>query len=124
RLRRCTATLFAYTTLFRSLRSARQDLRQNDFRSARQKAAQVRQSGGDNSTISSEIDQVEQARFTRLETQFNQLKQRSDDAAAQQLKELQPQFVALEDDAWVKAADARNYADKLIPDAIRDVRTR
>src|SRR2546422_1214567 len=106
------------------LSSARQDLRQNDFRSARQKAAQVRQSGGDNSTISSEIDQVEQARFTRLETQFNQLKQRSDDAAAQQLKELQPQFVALQDDAWVKAADARNYADKLIPDAIRDVQTR
>jgi len=104
--------------------SARQDLRQNDFRSARQKAAQVRQSGGDNSTISSEIGQVEQARFTQLETQFNQLKQRSDDAAVQQLKELQPQFVALEDDAWVKAADARNYADKLIPDAIRDVQTR
>src|SRR5437879_5200439 len=106
------------------LSSARQDLRQNGFLSARQKAAQVRQSGGDNSTISSEIDQVEQARFTQLETQFNQLKQRSDDAAVQQLKELQPQFVALQDDAWVKAADARNYADKLIPDAIRDVQTR
>src|SRR5207302_2118793 len=74
------------------LSSARQDLRQNDFRSARQKAAQVRQSGGDNSTISSEIDQVEQARFTRLETKYKQRKQRRDDAAVQQWTEHQPEY--------------------------------
>jgi eukaryotic-like serine/threonine-protein kinase len=102
---------------------ARQDLQRGDFRSARLKAGQIQQSGGDPGTLPGEIDQAEQSRFTQLESQFNQLRQSDDDAAAQQLNNLQHSFQALVDSAGPRSQQAKNFVDNL-PAAIREVRDR
>ena len=89
--------------------SARQDLQRGDFHSARQKAGQLQQSGGDASAISAEIDQAEQSHLSQLESQFNQLKQSDDDAAAQQLSNLQRGFQALADSAGPRSEEAKSF---------------
>jgi serine/threonine protein kinase len=103
--------------------ASRQDLQRGDFRAARSKAAQLRQDGSDGGPLFSEIDQAEQTRFTQLETQFNQLKQSDDDAAAQQLGTLQRGFQALTDSSGPRSDDAKNILNNL-PAAIRDVHAR
>jgi serine/threonine protein kinase len=105
------------------LSSARQDLQRGDFRSARLKAGQIQQSGGDAGAISAEIDQAEQSRLTQLEGQFNQLKQSDDDAAAQQLSNLQRGFQSLADSAGPGSEEAKNFVNNL-PAAIREVHDR
>jgi len=103
--------------------SARQDLQRGDFHSARQKAGQLQQSGGDASAISAEIDQAEQSHLSQLESQFNQLKQSDDDAAAQQLSNLQRGFQALADSAGPRSEEAKSFINN-IPLAIREVHDR
>ncbi len=107
----------SYTT------SARQDLQRGDFHSARQKAGQLQQGGGDAGAISTEIDQAEQSRLSQLENQFNQLKQSDDDAAAQQLSNLQLGFQALADSAGPRSDEAKGFVNNL-PTAIREVHDR
>jgi len=103
--------------------SARQDLQRGDFHSARQKAGQIQQSGGDAGALPTEIDQAEQSRLTQLESQFNQLKQSDDDAATQQLSNLQRGFQALVDSAGPRSEEAKGYVNNL-PEAIREVHER
>ena len=103
--------------------SARQDLQRGDFHSARQKAGQLQQGGGDAGAISTEIDQAEQSRLSQLESQFNQLKQSDDDAAAQQLSNLQRGFQALADSAGPRSDEAKGFVNNL-PTAIREVHDR
>jgi serine/threonine protein kinase len=103
--------------------SVRQDLQRGDFHSARQKAGQLQQSGGDAGAISAEIDQAEQSRLSQLESQFNQLKQSDDDAAAQQLSNLQRGFQALADSAGPRSEEAKGFVNNL-PAAIREVHDR
>ena len=105
------------------LDSARQDLKRGDFRSSRAKAAQISEIGGDASAISREIDRAEQGRFDSLVTNLNQLKQRENEAAVSQLRDLQVQFQALAGNGGPRAGDARDYADS-IPSVIRDIQTR
>ena len=103
--------------------SARQDIQRGDFRSARQKAGQVQQNGGDAGTLTTEIDQAEQSRLTQLESQFNQLRQSDDDAAAQQLSNLQRGFQTIADSAGPKSEEAKGFVNNL-PAAIREVHDR
>ena len=102
---------------------ARQDMTHGDFRSARQKAAQVRQAGGDPAPLAQEIDKTEQIRFSQLDASLNQLKQRSDEGAVQSLRDLQSQFQALVDSGGPTSNDARRDAVS-IPDAIAGVQAR
>jgi serine/threonine protein kinase/predicted Zn-dependent protease len=103
--------------------SARQDLQRGDFRSARQMASQLQQSGGDAGALSTEIDQAEQTRLSQLESQFSQLEQSDDDAAAQQLSNLQRGFQPIIDSAGPKSEEAKGFVNNL-PAAIREVHDR
>ena len=105
------------------LDGARQDLQRGDFHSARQMAGQIQQSGGDAGALSAEIDQAEHNRLTQLENQFNQLKQGDDDAAAQQLSNLQRGFQALADSAGPHSEEAKSFVNDM-PGAIREVHDR
>jgi serine/threonine protein kinase len=102
---------------------ARQDLQRGDFHSARLKVGQIHKGGGDVGALSIEIDQAEENRLTQLESQFNQLKQSDDDAAAQQLSSLQRGFQALIDSAGPRSDEAKGFVNKL-PAAIREVHDR
>jgi hypothetical protein len=99
---------------------ASQALRANDFQTARQAADQLKQSGGDPAGVLAEINQEEQGRLAQLEAQFNQLKQRDDDASLQQLRGLQSKFQALGTDGGPQAAEASTYANA-VPGAIADI---
>jgi len=104
--------------------AARLDLAHYEFRSARDKAAQMGQLG-DASSISGEINQAEQKRFDQLERVYNRLLQADDEGALQDLTGLQQSFQALADDTGgPRAADAGNYVVKLIPDGITKVHAR
>lgn len=105
------------------LGQGRQSLKQGDFPSARRAAGQLKQNGGDPAPLLGEIDQAEQSRLAQLESQFNQFKQRDDDAAVQQLKALQPKFQALASDGGSQSGEALNYANN-VPGAIADVQAR
>jgi eukaryotic-like serine/threonine-protein kinase len=107
----------------RLLAEARQNLKQGDFRSARQAAAQIQQNGGDPSQLTAEIDQAEQAQMSQWESQFNQLSQGEDDAAVQKLKALQPKFQSLVSGGGPRSAEAQNYVNG-ISKAINDVQAR
>jgi eukaryotic-like serine/threonine-protein kinase len=102
---------------------ARQDLQRGDFRAARLKAGLIQQNGGDAGTLSSEIDQGEQTRLTQLEGLFNQLRQSDDDAAGQQLGNLQRGFQAIVDGAGPRSDEAKGFVNN-VPTAIREVRDR
>jgi serine/threonine protein kinase len=91
---------------------ARQDLQRGDFRSSRQKAAQIRNDlGSDNTSLIAEIDRAERGRFDQLVNTYNALKSRDDGAAQQQMRDLQPQFQPLADGGGPLASDARTYVD-------------
>ena len=107
----------------RSIAIGRQSLEQGDFPSARRAADQLKQQGGDPAPLLTEIDRAEQSRLAQLESQFNQFKQRDDDAAVQQLKLLQPKFQSLASDGGTQSAEALNYANS-VPSAIADVQAR
>jgi serine/threonine protein kinase len=107
----------------RLLAQARQDLKQGDFRSARQVAAQIQQNGADSSQLTIEIDQLEQALLSQWESQFNQLKQGEDDAAVQKLKALEPKFQSLAGAGGPRAGEAQSYVNS-ISNAITEVQTR
>jgi eukaryotic-like serine/threonine-protein kinase len=107
----------------RSIAIGRQSLEQGDFLSARRAADQLKRQGGDPAPLLTEIDRAEQSRLAQLESQFNQFKQRDDEAAVQQLKVLQPKFQALASDGGPQSAEALNYANS-IPSAIADVQAR
>ncbi|MGC1485570.1 MAG: protein kinase [Candidatus Acidiferrum sp.] len=102
---------------------ARQDLQREDFHSSRQKADFIQKNGGDSGTLFAEIDQAEQNRLTQLESQFNQLKQSDDDAAAQQLSSLQRGFQAIVDSAGPRSEEAKSFVNN-VPAAIREVHDR
>jgi serine/threonine-protein kinase len=93
--------------------SARQNLNRGDFRSARQIAGQIQQTGGDETSLVAEINQSEQNLFTRLENSLNQLKQRSDEGALQPLKNLQTPFQTLVESGGPTANDARRDLDNV-----------
>ena len=105
------------------LAQARLNLRQGDFQSARQLADRLKQSGSDSAHLVAEIDQAEQSRLAQLESQFNQLRQRDDDAAVQQLRTLQTKFKALSNDGGPKSAEAQSYFDNTVA-AISEVQER
>jgi serine/threonine protein kinase/ketosteroid isomerase-like protein len=107
----------------RLLAKARLDLKQGDFRSARQAAVQIQQSGADPSQLTAEIDQAEQAQLSQWESQFNQLKQGEDDAAVQKLKALEPKFQSLASEGGPHSGEAQSYVNG-IASAIVDVQTR
>ncbi|MGB9472022.1 MAG: hypothetical protein WBQ59_21950, partial [Candidatus Acidiferrum sp.] len=105
------------------LSQARQSLTQGDFPTARHAADQFRQNGGNAAELVANIDQAEQSQLKQLENQFEQLKQRDDDSAIQQLTVLQSKFQALAGDGGPQSSEALSYA-KSIPGAIIDIRTR
>jgi eukaryotic-like serine/threonine-protein kinase len=102
---------------------AGQDLQRADFRAARLKAGLVRQNGGDPGKLLADIDQAEQNRLTQLESQFNQLKQSDDDAAAQQLNNLGRAFQSIVDSAGPRSEEAKGFVNN-VPVAIREVHDR
>ncbi len=102
---------------------ASQDLQRGDFHAARLKAGLIRQNGGDPGKLVSDIDQAEQNRLTQLESQFNQLKQSEDDAAAQQLNNLLRGFQSIVDSAGPRSEEAKGFVNN-VPVAIREVHDR
>jgi eukaryotic-like serine/threonine-protein kinase len=100
-----------------------QNLRKENFQLARREADQLRQNGGDPASLIILINQAEQARLAQLEGQFNQFRQRDDDAAVQQLKALQTKFQMLADDGGPQASEALNYVNET-PTAISEVQGR
>ena len=102
------------------LTQSRQALKTGDFQSARHAAVQLKQSGGDATEVLTEIDQQELGKLNQLVTQFNQLKQRDDDAAIQQLKALQPKFQALTGDGGPQSDEAMKYAGS-VPGAVAEI---
>ena len=102
---------------------ARQDVKRGDFRSARQEVSQLQQLGADPTSISQEINEAEQTRFSQLDASLNQLKQRNDEGTIQLLRDLQPQLQALADSGGPTAFNARRDAAS-IPDAISGLQSR
>jgi len=101
---------------------ARKSLAQGDFASARRAAGQLSESGGNSADLIASINQAEQSQLKQLESQFDQLKQRDDDSAIQQLRALQPKLQALAADGGPRSGEALTYANS-IPGAVADVRT-
>src|SRR5712692_1960964 len=103
---------------------ARQDLQRRDFRSSRQRAAQIRNDlGSDNTSLIAEIDQAERSHFDQLVNTYNTLKSKDDEAAQQQMKDLQLQFQPLADSGGPRASDARAYIDG-IPAMVAEMKRR
>jgi hypothetical protein len=102
---------------------AQKSLARGDFQSARHAAELFKENGGNPAELVAKIDREEQRELKQLENQFDQLKQRGDDNAVQQLKALLPRFQALADDGGPQSREALSYA-KNIPRAIADVRAR
>jgi len=73
--------------------------------------------------LTEQIDQAELAQLKQLESQFEQLKQRDDEAAIQQLKVLQPKLEALAGNGGPNSSEALAYANN-VSGAITDVRAR
>jgi eukaryotic-like serine/threonine-protein kinase len=101
---------------------ARQNLERGDFPSARRAADEIKQNGGSPTELVGKIDQAELAQLKQLESQFEQLKLRDDEAAIQQLKTLQPRLQALSD-GGPQSNEALTYANN-VPAAVADVRGR
>jgi len=105
------------------LAQAHLEMSQGEFQSARFISEQLRQNGGDPAPLLSKINEAERNRLVQLEDQFNQLKQRDDDAAVQKLKALLQKFQALSSDGGPQSNEALSYANG-IPGAIVDVQNR
>ena len=101
---------------------AREKLQQGDFSSARHAADEIKRNGGTPTELAGKIDQAELAQLRQLESQFEQLKLRDDEAAIQQLKTLQPRLQAFSD-GGPQSDEALTYANS-VPAAIADVRAR
>jgi eukaryotic-like serine/threonine-protein kinase len=99
-----------------------QALQKGDFQAARRAADQLKQNGGNPTELVAGIDSAEEVQLKQLESQFDQLKPRDDEAAIQQLKSLQPKFQSLAD-GGPQSNEAQNYANN-ISGAIADVRAR
>jgi tetratricopeptide (TPR) repeat protein/ferritin len=116
------------------LAEAKQSLARGDIRAASDFAEQLQQNGGDATSVIAEIDrarsaeqvradQAKQAQLKQLENQFDQLRQRDDESAIQQLMALQPGFQTLAADGGPRSSEALSYVDN-IPGAIAEVRDR
>jgi serine/threonine protein kinase len=101
----------------------KQKLAKGDFRSARSLANQLRQKGGNPAELLSAIDRAENTQLKQFENQFDQLRQREDESAVQQLKEMQPKLQALASDGGPQSAEAQTYANR-IPAAMADIHSR
>ncbi len=104
--------------------AAREDVNRGDYFSARQKVSEIRQQGGDSSEISNEINRAEQAKLAQLESEYLQAKQRADDTTQQQLRDLQSGFRAIAEGGGPVADTARNYAENLIPSALKEAQAK
>jgi eukaryotic-like serine/threonine-protein kinase len=105
------------------LAQAHLDMSQGEFQSARFVSDQLKQKGDDPAPLLAEIDQAERTRLAQLEDQFNQLKQRDDEAGVQKLKALLQKFQALSNDGGPQSNEALTYANR-ISGAIADVQNR
>jgi hypothetical protein len=101
----------------------RQSLARGDFSSARRAADQLKQNGGDPAQLIAGIDRAELLQLKQLENTFEQLKQRDDDDAIQQLTALQAKFQSLAGDGGPQSGESATYASK-IPAAVADIRSR
>jgi eukaryotic-like serine/threonine-protein kinase len=99
------------------------DLTQQEFQSARIIAAQLKKNGGDPAPLLAEIGVAEQTQFTKLENQFNQLKQGDNDKAVQALNSLWPKFQELAAADGPQSGDAWVYMNE-IPVAMSEVQAR
>ncbi len=105
------------------LAQAHLDLTQEEFQSARTIAAQLQQNGGDPSALFAEIDLAEHNQIAKLESQFNQLKQRDNDNAVQALNNLWPKFQELAAANGPQSGEALDYVNE-IPGAMSEVQAR
>jgi hypothetical protein len=91
---------------------ARRDLGQGDFSSARQKADQIKQAGGDAASLSSEIDQAEARR--QSDTEFQQIVQRYQSAGDKNsLEAARNSFQPVAQGGGPHAGDARHYLGEI-----------
>lgn len=100
---------------------ARHDLDSGDTGSARGRLSEIRRLGGDDQNLAAEIDRTERARFASLESEYQQDVQSGDERARNHLGDLQRQFRALSDSGGPLSADAKNYAESLIPAKISEI---
>jgi eukaryotic-like serine/threonine-protein kinase len=99
------------------------DLTQQEFQSARIIAAQLKQNGSDPAALLAEIDLAEHNQITKLENQFNELKQRDNDKAVQDLNALWPKFQELAAANGPQSGEALDYVNG-IPEAMSAVQAR
>ena len=91
---------------------ARQDLAQGDFSSARQKAGQIKQAGGDPGSLSTEIDQAEARR--QSDAEFQQIVQRYQAANDKNaLEAARNSFQSIAQGGGSHAGDARHYLSEI-----------
>ena len=100
---------------------ARRDLDSGDPSSARGKLSEIRRLGGEDQNLAAEIDRTERVRFASLESEYQQDAQSGDERARNHLGELQRQFRVLADSGGPVAANAKNYAENLIPAKISEI---
>ena len=100
---------------------ARRDLDTGDTASARARLSEIQRLGGNDENLSAEIARTERARFASLESEYQQDAQSADERARNHLSDLQRQFRALADSGGPLAANAKNYAENLIPAKISEI---
>jgi hypothetical protein len=99
------------------------DLNQRDFQAARWEAEKLTKLGGDATELLVQIDRAEQSQFAQLQSQFNEFKQRGDDAAVQGLNALWPKFQALAVAGGPRSGDAVDYMNE-IPSVMSEIQAR
>jgi TonB family protein len=77
--------------------------------------------GKDRQLQQASAESAARTRFSQLEEQFRQAEQRGDDSTRQQLRDLLPQFRSIADTGGPFSSSARNYADNLVPAALKDM---
>jgi eukaryotic-like serine/threonine-protein kinase len=105
------------------LAQAHFDLTQEEFQSARTIAAQLKEKGSDSTALLGEIDLAEQIQIAKLKNRFNDLKQRDNDKAVQDLNALWPKFQELAAANGPQSGEALDYVNE-IPEAMSDVQAR
>lgn len=100
---------------------ARRDLDNGDTVAARGRLSEIHRLGGDDENLASEIARTERARFASLESEYQQDVQSADERARNHLSDLQRQFRALADSGGPLAANAKNYAENIIPAKISEI---
>jgi len=90
----------------------KRDLGQGDFSSARQKVDQIKQAGGDSSSLASEIEQAEARR--QSDTEFQQIVQRYQSANDKNsLEAARNSFQSVAQEGGPHAGDARHYLGEI-----------